>query len=457
VHPKAAGQRRHGAVESRQDANEEMVMQSDESGAGGRSQRRSYGTGSLYVRTDRHGRDTWYGYWRTSSREVRRRVGLRRIAGSRDGLTRSQAEAELRRLIGEVKPKPRAGELLTVEQAGERYLQYLQARGRKPSTIAAVRGHLTHWHTPFFAEQSLDAITTEDVADLIVLMHDGKRPSGITRSKKLSPASIRKVISTLHALFDFAMKRGGASRNPVDSIELPEVVRSDDIRFLTPVEVHAVAASAVAGAYQAVDRALYVTAAMTGLREGELIALRWRDVDWTAARVRVRQNYVLGEFGTPKSRRSTRSVPMADAVATELERLYRATHARSGREPRDDELVFADPTTGGPLNKKMVLRRYRQALKAARLDSTHRFHDLRHTFGTQMAAAGVAIRTLQEWMGHRDIQTTMRYADYTPSTREAELIAAAFDQSRSPNNADASLDAPAFESPEKSGSAGSTG
>src|ERR1019366_4244127 len=68
------------------------------------------------------------------------------------------------------------------------------------------------------------------------------------------------------------------------------------------------------------------------------------------------------------------------------------------------------------------------ALRAARLDETHRFHDLRHTFGTQMAAAGVAIRTLQEWMGHRDIQTTMRYADYTPSAREAELISAAFDQ-----------------------------
>ena len=144
-----------------------------------------------------------------------------------------------------------------------------------------------------------------------------------------------------------------------------------------------------------------------------MLGLRWRDVDWTAARVRVRQNYVLGEFGTPKSKRSTRSVPMADDVAAEHERLYRATEARIGREPREDELVFVDPLTGEPLNKKMVLLRYRRALRAARLDETHRFHDLRHTFGTQMAAAGVAIRTLQEWMGHRDIQTTMRYAEHT--------------------------------------------
>jgi integrase len=56
----------------------------------------------------------------------------------------------------------------------------------------------------------------------------------------------------------------------------------------------------------------------------------------------------------------------------------------------------------------------------------HRFHDLRHTFGTRMAAAGVPMRTLQEWMGHRDIETTQRYADYAPSQHEAALVAAAF-------------------------------
>jgi hypothetical protein len=63
---------------------------------------------------------------------------------------------------------------------------------------------------------------------------------------------------------------------------------------------------------------------------------------------------------------------------------------------------------------------------SAGLDAAHRFHDLRHTFGTRMAAAGVAMRTLQEWMGHRDIATTQRYADYAPNVREAELVARAF-------------------------------
>jgi integrase len=72
------------------------------------------------------------------------------------------------------------------------------------------------------------------------------------------------------------------------------------------------------------------------------------------------------------------------------------------------------------------MRRYRRALKAAKLAPTHRFHDLRHTFGTTMAAAGVPMRTIQEWMGHRDLATTQRYTDYVPNEREVEMVDRAF-------------------------------
>ena len=65
-----------------------------------------------------------------------------------------------------------------------------------------------------------------------------------------------------------------------------------------------------------------------------------------------------------------------------------------------------------------MLERFKAALDAAEIHPL-RFHDLRHTFGTQMAAAGVPMRTLQEWMGHRDIKTTMIYADYQGRTRSA--------------------------------------
>jgi len=106
-----------------------------------------------------------------------------------------------------------------------------------------------------------------------------------------------------------AERKGWLATNVARSVDLPGKPEHTEIRFLEPVELLALADNAPEGAYQAIDRALYVTAAMTGLRQGELIALRWRDVDWPAGRIRVRQNYVLGEFGTPKSRRSTRRPP----------------------------------------------------------------------------------------------------------------------------------------------------
>ena len=177
---------------------------------------------------------------------------------------------------------------------------------------------------------------------------------------------------------------------------------------------------APSGPFQAIDRAVWLTAALTGLRKGELVALRWRDIDWAARRIRVRQNYVRGQFGTPKSRRSTRSVPMADQVGGVLDQLSKVSHFAA-----PDDLVFAHPVTGQPLAKANMSRRLRKALEAAGLEP-HRFHDLRHTFGTRMAAVGTPLRTLQEWMGHRDIATTQRYADYMPGEGEADLVATAF-------------------------------
>ncbi len=382
--------------------------------------RRSYGTGSLWVKRDSAGRESWYGQWRTNGRQLKRRIGLKRREGSRDGLTRQQAEAELRRLMAETPARtPVVGERLTIEELGRRYMRQLERQGRKKATRVALESILRVWLVPHFSDRALDSIKPEDVEDLMRRMEAGG--AGRRAAKPVGAKSIRNYIGTLSALFNFAQAKGWLDVNPVRRVELPGVEHSEDIRFLLPAEVESLADAAVDGPYQALDRALYMAAAMTGLRQGELVALRWRDVDWPSARIRVRQNFVLGEFGTPKSKRSTRSVPMADALAGELDRLFRVA-----RRQADADLVFADPMNGGPLSKAAILRRYRRALTAARLDTAHRFHDLRHTFGTRMAAAGVPIRMLQEWMGHRDIETTQRYADYAPSAHEAAFIEAAF-------------------------------
>jgi integrase len=387
--------------------------------------KRSYGSGSLYVHTDAAGRELYYGRWRSGSKHLNRCLGPKRKG--KLGLTLPQAEAELRRLIAEVKPtRSTGGEALTIAELGRRYVADLERQGRKKATVVAVQSILRVWLEPFLEDRDLRSIKAEEVNDLILLMEQGERPGPRQKGDRrygrpVGAKSIRNYIGTLSALLGFAERKKWIATNVARRIDLPQATRSEDIHFLEVDEVNALVSAAQPGTYEPIDRALYLTAAMTGLRQGELVALRWRDVDWPAGRVRVRQNYVLGEFGTPKSKRSTRSVPMADAVGGELERLFKAS-SRQG----DDELVFADPHTGGPLDKAAILRRYRKALKAAKLDESHRFHDLRHTFGTRMAAAGVSMRTLQEWMGHRDIETTQRYADYAPSPHEAAIVAAAF-------------------------------
>jgi integrase len=379
--------------------------------------RRSYGTGSVFIHPTVQP-PTWYGRWWTADgRRPKRKIGLARQPGSREGLTRTQAEAKLRELMSQAQIKPRAsGERLEIEQVGRRYRLHIERKGRKRSTVQNIESEVRVHLAPFFARRAMDAITTEDVIDLVLLLEEGK---------ELAPKTIRNIVATLSALFNFAMQRRWATANPCIGVELPAVPESGEIRFLTLDEVDLLVEHARPGEFQALDRAIFLTAAMTGLRKGELLALRWKDVDWTAGRIRVRQNYVRGEFGTPKSRRSTRSVPMADEVAGELDRLFKLS-----RWQGEDDLVFAHPQTGGPLPKPNVTRRMRAALKAAKLDTSHRFHDLRHTFGTMMAAAGVPMRTLQEWMGHRDLATTQRYADYAPSTREVEMVAAAVAHAR---------------------------
>jgi integrase len=131
----------------------------------------------------------------------------------------------------------------------------------------------------------------------------------------------------------------------------------------------------------------------------------------------VRGSYSAGHLTTPKSGK-VRAVPLAPDVATAL-----ATLGRRDLMTGDDDLVFIGPT-GSYVDGSALRRRYKKALAAAGLRPL-RFHDLRHTFGTRMIATA-DIRRVQEWMGHADIQTTMRYLHYAPRAEDAALVAKAF-------------------------------
>jgi integrase len=372
--------------------------------------KRSYGTGQLYVVKGSRGRETWYGRWRAGERKINRRIGGKRATGTRMGLTRAQAERKLQRLIDQEPGSP-IEQRVGIDDAGMMLIDHLDSLGRKRSTIDEYRSYLRVHLGPFFGDTALDKITPSRVEGFVAT----KRREG------KATKSILNYLGLLHSIFAFAERRGLASANPVASIDKP--VRSAataDIRFLDATEVDALLAAVPDDPRGPTERAIYLTGAMTGLRQGELLALRWQDIDWSAGRIRVRRSFVRGEFGTPKSRRSTRSVPLADEVAGQLER-----HFQRSQYQHDDDLVFGHPHTGDPLDRSRLLKRFKAAAKRAGLQSV-RFHDLRHTFGTRMAAVGVPLRTLQEWMGHRDFKTTLIYADYQPNEHEAELVQRAF-------------------------------
>ncbi len=346
--------------------------------------------------------------WRVNGRQVLRKLGPCRQPGERRGLTRTQAEARLRELMAAT-VVPSSAERLTFAEVGRRYLQHLEeVMQRKPTTIQDYRIILTRHLGPFFGSTDVSALAASDITSYIA----AKRRSG------LAIKSIANHLNFAHGVFAFALRREWVVRNPVAMADRPPAAPADpDIRFLDREELEALLRAQADDVLGPTDRVLWLTAAMTGLRQGELAALRWRDVDWSARLVRVRRSYSRGQWTTPKSRRSSRAVPMADRVAAELER-----HFGRSAYTHDDDLVFCHPQSGRPYDASKSRTRFKQALKRAGLRDL-RFHDLRHTHGTRMAAAGTPLRTLQGWMGHRDYKTTEIYADFAPDPTQGAVWA----------------------------------
>lgn len=151
---------------------------------------------------------------------------------------------------------------------------------------------------------------------------------------------------------------------------------------------------------------------------GELLALRWSEVDFPAATIRVVRSFTLGGESSPKSGKS-RAVPMAQEVAQSLARL-----SQRERFTADQELVFAG-LVGGHLDSNHVRGVFHKALADAGLRRL-RFHDLRHTFGTLAVEQAESILELKEWMGHANVQTTMRYLHYKSKADAARRLSQAF-------------------------------
>jgi Phage integrase, N-terminal SAM-like domain len=172
--------------------------------------RRSYGTGSLFI-----ARGKWVGQWRVDGQLTKRVIGPKREPGSREGLTRKMAEAELRRRMQEEIPATPPTGTLTLSEAGDRYLTHLETViGRKPATIQDYRIILTRHLVPFFGERGIDRIEDRDVDRFL----SAQVRSGAARQ------SIINRLNLLGGTFTHAVKRGWARSNPVGAVDRPHLM-----------------------------------------------------------------------------------------------------------------------------------------------------------------------------------------------------------------------------------------
>jgi len=270
--------------------------------------KRIYGSGHLHERSG-----SYYGRWRTADgRQLNRKIGPIRSPGETDGLTRAQAERQFRRLqeAEERTPRPARGAGgPTVDEVADSLRQALRISGARRSYLEGCESMQRVHISPELGDLQIAELTTTRVETLAT----GMLTAG------LAPKSIRNILSFLHSIAEHAIDRGWATENPVRRAARPGRRRqgdaNPDLQFLTLDELNAViraipdetvvrapaptrrgrggpAPPPPPDVLGPVLRVLVLAAAMTGLRQSELLGLRWRDVDWAAQRIRAE----FGEF-----------------------------------------------------------------------------------------------------------------------------------------------------------------
>jgi integrase len=222
-------------------------------------------------------------------------------------------------------------------------------------------------------------------------------------------------VTILGWIMERARKVYGLLSNPVRDVEkLRERHDATRFDFFSTEEVWAL----VRATASEQDGAVFLTAAFTGMRRGELIALRWRDVDFERSSIRIAGSYANGVLTTTKSGHG-RVVPMVPEVAALLARVSERDYSVG-----DDELVFPGDV-GTYFDGSALRRRFVAACKRSELRPI-RFHDLRHSFGTLAVRGAESIVELQNWLGQAEVRTTMRYTHYREQQNAAARLSAAF-------------------------------
>jgi integrase len=334
---------------------------------------------------------------------------------------------------------------VTFREVAAGYLRWLaDVAGAKPATLrdhGYVLGEpgvpykrgagVTEGHVmAVLGDRPAAKITTREIDDLLARIS----------ATGAAPRTVNKYRCVIAAAFSYGCKPStfALPANPARDADKRREPHPGTLVFYKPEEVEAIARALEEGRHRdpsrpAVseqerearsaedhqDAELVRLAAYAGLRQGELLALHWRDVDFAGSALTVARAMSAGVEASTKSGR-VRRVPLCDQAAAALDRVSR----RENFVSRDD-LVFAN-TLGRTLDDSALRRRYRRAQAAAGVRPL-RFHDLRHTFGSLLAVAGVDVVTIKAAMGHSALATTGRYLHARPASEQAQVFTRAFD------------------------------
>lgn len=371
--------------------------------------RRGRGEGSIYQRPN----GTWCaqltaGY--ADGKRVRKAVYGRTRQDVVDKLARMQQK----RLEG----RPVLDSSIRLDAYLERWLTEVAGPRLRPSTYESYRDNIRLHINPQLGHIHLNRLAPGDIREFIAV----KRQEMSRRGTPLSPQTIRYMYGILRVSLNDAMRDELISRNVVQLVRPPGPSETDYVpEFLDADQARAVLAVAAESRLEAMWR-LAITG---GLRQGELLALCWDDVDFDAGKLTVRRS--LRRFvgsglvdGEPKSKNSRRIMRIGPGMVESLRRHRRTQAAEqlaAGRRWIDSGRVFTSPI-GTTLDPRNVSRDFK-ALCAEAGVPRMRFHSLRHTCATLMLAEGEPLEVIADRLGHGDTRVTSQvYAHIIDSLRQ---------------------------------------
>lgn len=366
----------------------------------------SQGEGSIRKRSD--GR--WEGRYTAGRDPETGRPVYKNVLGK----TQAEVKEKLKRAIEENAELDfsKAGQY-TVGQWMDIWFENCAKIKVRPSSHQTYRGYIDHHIKPYIGDIQLNKLTSLDLQRLYKKLLSGGRVERIEAEKQpkgLSPKTVRNINQVISAALTFAKEQKLIISNPTEGCSLPKLEHKE-MKTLTVDQLQSFLREAKeSGVYE-----MYYIELATGLRRGELLGLKWEDIDLKQAVIRVRRQVarINGEIveAPLKTKNSYRTISVGEDAVGIL---------KQQKEKGHSEYVFPSPT-GGPISPDSVLHMLHRVLKRAGLPKV-RFHDLRHTFATLALQNGVDVKTISGMLGHYSAGFTLD--TYAHVTTQAQRQAA---------------------------------